>query len=270
MKTLLLHHSTGEIIWNGRYPTLWSRIAAKLRRTLGWNGGRKPLVETLFRQHNRKHGTNYEVESLAFPKAVPYGWHNYPFDYYNLWVRHAGTQPFLNEPTLELLTREYQVILFKHCFPVSNVQPDRGSSDINSDYKCLGNYKCQYQALRQKLQQFPETKFIAWTGAAQVRSRTNQDEAKRAREFFDWVVHEWDEADDNIYLWDFYGLQTQGELFFNEEFAVSPDNPHPNSPFAARAARLLYQRIVDVVETNGAATTLVGNPIPPDAGQTAE
>ena len=88
------------------------------------------------------------IEEMAFPKASPYGWHNYPYDYYNIWVKNAGNEPFMEEPTLEILTKQYQVVIFKHCFPVSNIQPDQDSADINSDFKSLSNYKLQYLALK--------------------------------------------------------------------------------------------------------------------------
>jgi len=66
---------------------------------------------------------------------------------------------------------------------VSNIQVDKDSADINSDYKSLANYKLQYEALRNKLHEFSDTKFILWTGAAQVKSAVSEDEATRAREF---------------------------------------------------------------------------------------
>ncbi len=199
------------------------------------------------------------MSAQAFPKASPYGWHNYPFDYYNIWVKNAAEAPYLEEPTLEILTRRYNVIVFKHCFPVSNIQPDK-VSDLNADYRSLANYKLQYLALREKFHQFPSTRFVVWTGAAQVASRTNEDEAKRAKEFFNWVITEWDLPDDNIFVWDFFGLQTEGGLYFQPRFAVSEQNSHPNNAFSRSAARLFLQRLVDVIEFDGAKTNLTGTP----------
>ena len=51
--------------------------------------------------------SKYFIEEKIFPKAEPYGWNNYPYDYYNIWVKNAGEQPFMEEPTLEILTKEY-------------------------------------------------------------------------------------------------------------------------------------------------------------------
>jgi hypothetical protein len=198
---------------------------------------------------------------MAFPKASPYGWVNYPYDYYNIWVKNAGNEPFMEEPTLEMLTKKYQVIIFKHCFPVSNIQPNLDSADINSDYKSLANYKLQYLALRDKLHEFPNTKFILFTGAVQVKAQIKEDEALRAHEFSKWVVEEWDLADDNIYLWDFYKLETEGGLYLKDNYAYSSNNSHPNGEFASKAVQLLFNRIVDVIDNNGLGTNLTGEKI---------
>jgi hypothetical protein len=214
----------------------------------------------LFDRHNKEQNKKYRIDEISFPKSTPYGWHNYPFDYYNLWVKHAGPDPWMEEPTLEMLTQQYQVIIFKHCFPVSNIGPDQDSADIDSDYKSLANYKLQYLALREKLHQFPDTKFIVWTGAAQVQRNTNEDEAKRAGDFFGWVTDVWDLPGDNIFIWDFYGLQTENQLYFKDQYASSPADAHPNRDFSVLAAKQLYHRIIDVIESDGTKTSLTGSP----------
>ena len=195
---------------------------------------------------------------MEFPKEAPYGWNNFPYDYYNIWVKNAGDKPFMEEPTLEMLTKEFQIVIFKHCFPVSNIQEDLDSADINSDVKTISNYKLQYIALRDKLHEFPDTKFILFTGAAQVKSNISEDEAKRAREFFRWVTDEWDLPDDNIYLWDLYKLETEGDLYLKEKYSLNPNNSHPNKDFAGKVVILLFNRILDVIENNGTRTHLTG------------
>ncbi len=93
----------------------------------------------------------------------------------------------IKEPTLEILTQTYDVIVWKHCFPVSNVAADTGSPpDITSSIKSQENYKLQYNALKAKMHEFPNKRFIVWTGAALVESATNAAEAERARDFANW------------------------------------------------------------------------------------
>ncbi len=243
---IFLHHSTGNNIWNGGI----SKIAKKL----GFDGD----VVNWFDDFNKKNNTNYKIIESNFPKKEPYGWNNYPFDYYNIWVKNAGDQPFKEEPTLEILTKKYNVIVFKHCFPVSNIKPDSTSLDINSDIKTLANYKLQYEAIRKKLLEFPETKFILWTPTALVEKRTSKDEAERANEFSEWIKTVWDVKGDNIYLWDFRELQVEGGLFFKNEYAVSDNDSHPNSNFAKTVAPYFCQRIIDVIEGRGDSGNLTG------------
>lgn len=260
MNIIFLHHSTGDIIWHGKKLSIFTRAVRKASKDLA-NLIAKAELPSLFDKYNKETGRNYFIKEMIFPKAVPYGWHNYPYDYYDIWVKHAGNQPYMEEPTLEMLTKNYQVIVFKHCFPVSNIQPDKDSADINSDYKSLANYKLQYTALKDKLREFPDTKFILWTGPALVKSANSEESAVRAREFFTWVKEKWDQPDDNIYLWDFYELETEGGLYLKEEYAASETDSHPNYEFARRVTTLIFNRIIDVIENGGTKTNLKGEKI---------
>jgi hypothetical protein len=164
----------------------------------------------------------------------------------------------MEEPTLEILTKTNQVIIFKHCFPVSNIQPDTDTADINSNIQTLANYKLQYEALRNKLHEFPQTKFILFTGAALIEKLITEEEAGRSKEFFTWVTEEWDVPDDNIFIWDLYSLETEGGLYFKKDYAVSENDAHPNVNFAGKAADLFFRRLVDIIENNGKETELTG------------
>ena len=250
-KIMFLHHSTGQVIWEGK--------ASGLKRITGIFNKYEAVPEW-FDNHNKTMGTNYYITGQNFPKAKPYGWHNYPYDYFNIWVKNAGNNAYQEEPTLEMLVKEYNMIIFKHCFPVGNILDSPDSADINSEKKTLENYKSQYLALKEKLLQFPDTKFLIWTAAALVESQTNAEEAARTRKFVDWVINEWDSQGDNIYLWDFYNLETEGGQFLKPEYAVGKDDSHPDKSFAGRVAPLFCQRIVDVIETNGQKTGLSGEP----------
>ncbi|MHC1778246.1 MAG: hypothetical protein AB9834_22795 [Lentimicrobium sp.] len=246
-----LHHSTGNVIWTGK-PTGIKKITSIFNKY--------EAVPEWFDGYNKSDGKNYFITEQNFPKAKPYGWSNYPFDYYNIWVKNAGENAYMEEPTLEMLTKEYNMIIFKHCYPVGNIQESADSANPDSDIKTLQNYKLQYLALKEKLRSFPETKFLIWTAAAFVESQTTPEEAERTREFVDWVIHEWDTEGDNIFLWDFYSLETEGGQFLKPDYAVGENDSHPNGAFANKVAPLFCQRIVDVIETNGQKTGLTGEP----------
>lgn len=258
MNILFLHHSTGEIIWNGAPPSLLNRAIGKVSEKLAKAVKKKGQLPGLIENYNSSKGTNYNIDELTFPKAEPYGWNNFPFDYYNIWVANAGKKPFMEEPTLEMLTDRYQVIVFKHCFPVGYIDADKDSADINSSSRTLANYKLQYAALRDKLHEFPQTKFILFTGAALTKASVSEERALRAREFFEWVISDWDQPEDNIYIWDLYGLQTEGGVYFKDEYARSPNDSHPNQAFAEQVVQFLFLRIIDIIENNGEGTLLTG------------
>jgi len=266
MKIIFLHHSTGRVIWDGG-------------------------VQPAFERYNSENGTSYQISEMDFPKNRPYGWKNYPYDYWNIWVNHAGNKAYVapkderpvdntnvvgklkrfaasvkngdlfenrGEPTLEMLTQDYDMIIWKHCFPGSNILEDTGNPDVASEEKRIENYKLQYEALKNKMHEFPETTFLVWTGAALVEASTTQEKAQRAKEFFNWVRTDWDEPGDNIFLWDFRLLETEGDLYLKNEYAVNENDSHPNAEFAARVAPLFVNRITDVAEGRGDENIITG------------
>jgi hypothetical protein len=237
-KAIFLHHSTGNNIWLGGTSKLLNKVTGK------------NSVQNYFNIYNKSHDTNHSVTERFFPNSSPYGWKNYPYDYYNIWVKNAGEKPYLEEPTLEILSKEYEIIIFKHCFPVSKILPDTGLADISSEEKRVENYKLQYTALKMKMHEFPKNKFIVWTPAVHVQSMISEDEAKRTFEFYTWIIEEWKEKGDNIFVWDFYKLETEGAMYLSDQYSEGAGNSHPNSSFSALVSPLFSQFIIDVIETN--------------------
>ncbi len=235
INVIFLRHSTGGRIWKGN-P---NRVIYKLTKTGD--------VERRIKKYNRKHEVKINIEQMAFPKKEPYGWKNYPYDYYNIWIKHAGDKPYLEESTLEILTKKYNVIIFKHCYPVSNILDDLENPDVDSEIKTVSNYKLQYNELKKKMHSFPATKFIIWTPPPRVASKTNFDEAKRTREFYEWMINTWDEKNDNIFIWDYYKLATEGGLYLKPEYSAGINNSHPGRAFSGKASRLFANRIIQVV-----------------------
>ncbi len=245
-KVIFLHHSTGHNIWKGGT----SKISYKLFK--------KGAFTKWLDKYNQENKTQISVKEQAFPKSKPYGWRNYPYDYYNIWVKHGGDKPYKEEPTLEMLAKNYGTVVFKHCYPVSNIDKDSGKPDINSPTRTLENYKLQYNALKQKMREFPDTKFVLWTGAIHVKKAISEDQAQRMKEFADWVRNEWDEKGDNIFLWDFYRLETEGGLYLKEEYAASSGDSHPNKKFSKKVAPYFGQRLTNIIAGKGDETSLTG------------
>ncbi|MCW3804125.1 hypothetical protein [Plebeiibacterium marinum] len=258
-KIVLLHHSTGRIIYEGgKDQTFIYKAARKVNSKLANFIKGKPMVLKQFENYNTKNEYKYQIEEKTFPKLSPYGWQNYPYDYYNIWVKNGNNENYMEEPTLRTLTKEYKTIIIKHCFPVCNIKENLDSADINSKTRTLDNYKLQYDALKKLFHKYPNNNFIVFTGAAQVKSQITKEEAIRAKQFFDWVVNSWDIKEDNIYIWDLYSLQTEDSIYFKEDFARSETDSHPNKKFAEKASKLLFQRILDILKTGGKSTLVTG------------
>lgn len=253
-RIVFLHHSTGETVWKAGLPA---------------------FIQTW----NKAHSTAYEIQEQSYPAATGghtrlrrmlperlfnkivsdrYPWDNYPYDYWNLWVAHSGEQRDKAELNLEDLVQSFDVIVFKHCFPVSGLKADDGSPNVASRKKTLANYQLQYEALKTRMHQYPNTRFILWTGAALTQASSNPEDAERARQFSTWVKETWDEQGDNIFIWDFRELETEGGLYLKPEHAYQPDDSHPSMAFAAKVAPLLGKRIVDVIEGRGDCSSLTG------------
>jgi len=246
-----LHHSTGRVIWEGQ-PSLLEKLGV---------GTDQPAIPAYLEEYNDQYATDYQITAREFPAASPYGWNNYPYDYYNIWVKHGDEQYFQEEPTLKVLSAEYDVIVFKHCFPVSHMQQGSSPGDPDSPDKTLVNYMAQYVLLKDKMHAYPNTKFLLWTGPALLQSHTNEREALNTKEFYEWVKNTWDKPGDNIYLWDFRELETEGSLYLKIENAAGPDNSHPSYKFGQAAAKLFVQRLTDVIEDDGTNTERTGKRI---------
>ncbi len=229
---IFLHHSTGGVVWNG---------------------GVTAALDTL----NTANSTSYTITELAYPNS-PYPWANYPYDYWHLWVQDGGQAAAEGVPTLESFTNDHEVVIFKHCYPVSGIGADTGNPDISSSSKSIENYELQYAALKDRLLQFPNNRFIIWTGAALVESSSSTEAGQRARQFFTWVTQQWDVPGDNIFVWDFYELETEGGNFLLNQYAASPGDSHPSSAFAQTVAPFMAQRVVDVIEGNGDIGSITG------------
>jgi hypothetical protein len=245
-KAVFLHHSTGQSVLMGDVSRIWWKLF-KEGSFIKW-----------LKAYNEKNKSNFIVDEMLFPKKEPYGWRNQPVDYYNIWVKNAGEKPYMEEPTLEMLTKDYGLIIFKHCYPVSEIEADSDSANVESEKKQIQNYKLQYEALKTKMKSFPETKFLVWTGANHVKANISEENALRMKEWTNWVKNEWDEKGDNIFLWDFYELETEGGLYFKDEYAAAPGNSHPSEPFAVTMVPLFGQRIINVLSGNGDLKPITG------------
>jgi hypothetical protein len=235
-----------------------------LRHSTGGNLFVQGGVAKWFANYNSENGTSYDISMRAYPDS-PYPWSNYPYDYWNLWVNPNGPANSKNPniDTLKHLAQNYDVIIWKHCFPGAAIQPDTGSPNVSSSVKRLENYKLQYRAIRAKLDSIPDTIFIVWTLVPLHRLSTTPEKSSRARQFVDWVRNEWLTEDQkphpNIFIFDFWSYAAEGPLTtshsngvtntlrYNYEISHGGSNSHPNKLANQTIGPIFAKRIVDVV-----------------------
>ncbi|HKI88369.1 MAG TPA: T9SS type A sorting domain-containing protein [Draconibacterium sp.] len=246
-KVLFLHHSTGNNLFYGGN------------------------VAEYIQDYNTSHFTDYQITELSYPNT-PYPWENYPYDYWNLWVNQSCDNENQNIMCLDEMANNYDVIIWKHCFPGAAIQPDNDNPDVNSSVKTLANYKLQYRALLNLMSQYPDTKFIVWTLVPLHRNATSPEQAGRANEFVNWGKDSWlqdnGSSHSNIYIFDFFS--NAAEMNPNPENGVqyclkyeyegdhNGSDSHPNKLANETIGPVFSKFIIDVIEDN-LITTLDNN-----------
>jgi hypothetical protein len=81
-----------------------------------------------------------------------------------------------------------------------------------------------------------------------LRVRLRAENAKRAQNFAKWVTNIWGAEEDNIYIWDFRKLQTDGGLYLPVEKAKNEWDSHLNPDFGEVAAKDFTNKIISVIE----------------------
>ncbi len=242
---IFLHHSTGGNVF--------------------YEGG----VEAWITSYNTTNNTNYSITETSYP-TDPWPWANYAYDFWKLWVDGSCNNTNPNIACLDYYTQNYDLIIFKHCFPGAAIGPDEENPSVSSENKTIANYKLQYRALRDKFDAMPATKFMVWTLAPLHRNATNSDDALRALQFVQWVKTDWltedGKAHPNIFVFDFFGQVAeldpnalQGKpycLKYAYEASHDGDDSHPNTVANQSIGPLFAESVVRVLSVQ---TTSVSN-----------
>lgn len=119
---------------------------------------------------------------------------------------------------------EYDVILFKSCFPTSNITDD----------EMLANYKGDYLRIRETVDAHPDTLFIALTPPPLVPNETEPANAARAREWAAYLVSdEFVGGRRNLAAFDLFSLLADADGVLRQEYRGDEWDSHPNE-FANR------------------------------------
>ena len=115
---------------------------------------------------------------------------------------------------------QYDVIAFKSCFPVSDIQSDDQ----------LAEYRSYYLSIRDRMDQYPNKIFIVVTSPPQVAAYTEPEAAARARAFADWLTSdEYLRGHPNVFAFDLFDLLADPSTnTLRADYQADEDDAHPN------------------------------------------
>ncbi len=135
---------------------------------------------------------------------------------------------------------QHEVILFKSCFPVSNIRSDEQ----------LEQYKQWYLAMREVMDDHPDHLFIVLTPPPLNPSATTPEAAARARAFADWLLSdEYLEGHPNVATFDLFGALAEDDPASPEvnmlraDYRRDGEDSHPNET----ANREVGPRLADFI-----------------------
>jgi hypothetical protein len=115
---------------------------------------------------------------------------------------------------------QYDVIAFKSCYPVSDIQSDEQ----------LDEYKSYYLSIRDRMDEYPDKVFIVVTPPPQVPVWVEPEAAARARAFADWLgSDEYLGGHPNVFTFDFFDLLADPSTnTLRDDYQADEEDAHPN------------------------------------------
>ncbi len=131
---------------------------------------------------------------------------------------------------------EYDVIAFKSCFPVSDIQSDDQ----------LAEYKSYYLSIRDRMDQYPNKIFIVVSPPPQVAEYTEPEAAARARAFSNWLASdEYLSGHPNVFTFNFFDLLADPSTnVLRTDYQTDEYDAHPNE-LANRTIGPLFADFID-------------------------
>ncbi|HIE39406.1 MAG TPA: hypothetical protein EYH30_09220 [Anaerolineales bacterium] len=221
---IFLHHSTGRnLIEQGGVRELFGAAGYDF-----WDHG-------------------YNDQGLTRPDGTPAGYsYNVPNDNTDPdGLAHIFSQRLYPRPlnTFSGLM-QHEVIIFKSCFPVSNITADAQ----------LEQYKAYYLQMRDVMDRHPDHLFIIMTPPPLNPAATDAEAAARARAFAEWLgSDEFLEGHPNVYTFDFFDLLAESDPvapdhnMLREAYRDGEDS-HPNQRANETVGPLFVEFVIGAVE----------------------
>ena len=115
---------------------------------------------------------------------------------------------------------QYDVIAFKSCYPVSNIESDAQ----------LAEYKSHYLSIRARMDQYPNKIFIVVTPPPEIPADSDSQAAARARDFADWLASaEYLDGHPNVFTFNFFDLLADPATnMLRADYRTDESDAHPN------------------------------------------
>jgi hypothetical protein len=240
IQILFMHHSTGgNLIAQGGVREAFTDLGYAF-----WDHGYNE--EGLVDPAGDWLGVNWEVPD---DNTDPDGWYT------------IFNQP-VTDPPSNTFTHMLQadVIIFKSCFPNSNIDSE----------EMLGDYQRYYLSIRDVIDQHPDKLFIPFTIPPLVPNETSPENAARARRWSEYLTSEefWG-GHPNIAVFDFFSLLADENGFLRSEYRGDEYDSHPNE-FANQTVGPVFVAFVDQAIRSFVPSPAVVGPAAPIPPLTAE
>ncbi|MBN1965457.1 MAG: hypothetical protein JW910_12480 [Anaerolineae bacterium] len=220
VRIIFMHHSTGEnLIAQGGVREGFAALGYEFWDH-GYNG------DGLADPQGNVTGISYDVPD---DNTDPDGWYT------------VFQQPFTEPPTNTLSDMlQYDVIIFKSCFPASNIYDD----------EMLATYQEYFLTIRDTVDQYPDKIFIAFSTPPLVPNETDAEAAARARQWSEYLTSdEFLAGHPNLFVFDFFSLLADENGYLRTEFRGDEWDSHPNT-LANETVGPLFVAFVDEVSRN--------------------
>ncbi len=138
----------------------------------------------------------------------------------------AGTDPGdfyadFSDPNQWKILEPYSIIIFKSCFPASNI----------TSTKMLGEYKNNYNKLYEIYRAHPDKLFVPLSTPPLLKNHTTPAAAQRAFEFEYWLMNDYKNNYDgkNLAPLGLHSLLSDTYGYLMSDFIASDEDDHPNN-----------------------------------------
>ena len=137
------------------------------------------------------------------------------------------------------------IVMFKSCFPNSDIGGSIESpADPLSSERSLANYQATFNELALELEKYPDKLMIYLTSPPLVPESTTPENARRARDFNDWLIEEYlpqyqeRTGLTNLAIFDLFGVLADENGFLKDEYRrTGRGDSHPNETANKAAAQ---------------------------------